>query len=54
VVVPPDAVAPIDAELRDTASTMMHKNMNADIVAAARCVDGRGPTRCPKSFGRRR
>jgi nicotinamidase-related amidase len=38
VVVPPDAVAYIDPELRDAALTMMHKNMHAEIVPAEKCL----------------
>ena len=38
VVVPPDAVAHIDAELGDAALTMMEKNMHAGIVAADKCL----------------
>ena len=38
VIVPPDAVAHIDAELSDAALTMMHKNMDAELVPAADCV----------------
>jgi nicotinamidase-related amidase len=38
VVVPPDAVAHIDPELRDAALTMMHKNMHAAIVPAEKCL----------------
>ena len=38
VVVAPDAVAHIDAELRDASLTMMHKNMHAQIVAAEKCL----------------
>jgi nicotinamidase-related amidase len=39
VVVPPDAVAHIEPELRDAALTMMHKNMHAEIVAAEKCLN---------------
>lgn len=39
VVVPPDAVAHIDPELRDAALTMMNKNMHAEIVPANKCLD---------------
>lgn len=39
VVIPPDAVAHIDPELRDAALTMMHKNMHAGIVPAEKCLD---------------
>jgi nicotinamidase-related amidase len=38
VVVAPDAVAHIDPELGDAALTMMHKNMHAEIVPAAKCL----------------
>ena len=38
VVVPPDAVAHIDPELRDAALTMMQRNMSAEIVEAADCL----------------
>jgi nicotinamidase-related amidase len=38
VVVPPDAVAHIDHELRDAALTMMHSNMSAEITPAAECL----------------
>lgn len=37
-VVPPDAVAHIDAELGDAALTMMEKNMHAEIVPAEKCL----------------
>jgi nicotinamidase-related amidase len=37
VVVPPDAVAHIDPELGDAALKMMHRNMSAEIVPAAKC-----------------
>jgi nicotinamidase-related amidase len=39
VIVPPDAVAHIDAELGDAALTMMHKNMHAEIVPAEKCLN---------------
>jgi nicotinamidase-related amidase len=39
VVVPPDAVAHIEPELRDAALTMMHKNMHAEIVDAEKCLN---------------
>jgi nicotinamidase-related amidase len=39
VVVPHDAVAHIDPELRDAALTMMHRNMSAEIISAADCLD---------------
>jgi len=38
VVVPPDAVAHIDAELSDAALTMMERNMSAKIVASGKCL----------------
>ncbi|HZA10914.1 isochorismatase family cysteine hydrolase [Mycobacterium sp.] len=38
VVIPPDAVAHIDPELSDAALTMMHRNMDADVTAAAKCL----------------
>ena len=38
VVVTPDAVAHLDADLGDAALKMMHRNMNADIVPAAECL----------------
>ncbi len=38
VVVPRDAVAHIDAGLGEAACQMMHRNMKADIVAAADCL----------------
>ena len=38
VVVPPNAVAHIDAELGDAALKMMQRNMSADIVPAAECL----------------
>ncbi|MGV0794632.1 cysteine hydrolase family protein [Mycolicibacterium sp. XJ1819] len=38
VVVPPDAVAHIDAELSDAALTMMSSNMRAEITPAADCL----------------
>jgi nicotinamidase-related amidase len=38
IVVPPDAVAHIDPELRDAALTMMHKNMHAEITPAEKCL----------------
>jgi nicotinamidase-related amidase len=38
VVVPPDAVAHIDAELSDAALTMMKENMSAEIIPAAECL----------------
>jgi nicotinamidase-related amidase len=38
VVVPPDAVAHIDADLGDAALKMMHRNMSAEIVPAAECL----------------
>ena len=37
VVVPPDAVAHIDADLGDAALKMMQHNMSAEIVPAAEC-----------------
>ena len=39
VVVPPDAVAHIDPELSDAALTMMKRNMSAEIIEAAHCLD---------------
>ncbi|OBK77297.1 cysteine hydrolase family protein [Mycobacterium sp. 1274761.0] len=39
VVIPPDAVAHIDPELRDAALTMMKLNMDADIISASKCLD---------------
>lgn len=39
VVVPPDAVAHIDPELSDAALTMMHSNMDAQLIPAAHCLD---------------
>lgn len=39
VVVAPDAVAHIDAELGDAALTMMQKNLHAEIVPAQKCLD---------------
>lgn len=45
VVIPPDAVAHIDAELSDAALTMMHRNMSAELVPAAECLGLRGGTR---------
>ncbi|OBA93192.1 isochorismatase [Mycobacteriaceae bacterium 1482268.1] len=39
VVIPPDAIAHIDPELRDASLTMMHSNMDADIIPAAKCLD---------------
>lgn len=38
VVVPPDAVAHIDAELGQAALTMMRKNMTAELTTAADCL----------------
>jgi nicotinamidase-related amidase len=38
VVVPPDAVAHIDPELRDAALTMMNRNMSAEIIPAKQCL----------------
>jgi nicotinamidase-related amidase len=38
VVVPPDAVAHIDAELGDAALKMTQRNMSAEIVPAAECL----------------
>lgn len=38
VVVAPDAVAHIDADLGDAALKMMQRNMNAEIVPAAECL----------------
>jgi len=38
VVVPPDAVAHIDADLGGAALKMMQRNMNAEIVPAAECL----------------
>ncbi len=38
VVVPPDAVAHIDADLGKAALTMMHRNMRADLIPAADCL----------------
>jgi nicotinamidase-related amidase len=38
VVVPPDAVAHIDADLGDAALKMMQRNMSAEIVTAAECM----------------
>jgi len=39
MIVAPDAVAHIDAELGDAALTMMHKNMHAELVPAEKCLD---------------
>lgn len=39
VTVPHDAVAHIDEELGAAALTMMQRNMSAEIVAAAKCLD---------------
>jgi nicotinamidase-related amidase len=38
VVVPPDAVAHIDADLGDAALKMMQRNMSAEIAPAAECL----------------
>ena len=38
VVVPPDAVAHIDAELGEAALRMMERNMRASVVRAADCL----------------
>ena len=38
VVVPPDGVAHIDAELSDAALTMMKENMSAEIIPATQCL----------------
>jgi hypothetical protein len=38
MVVPPDAVAHIDAELGKAALKMMERNMSAEIVPAADCL----------------
>ena len=38
VVVAPDAVAHIDADLGDAALKMMQRNMSAEIVPAAQCL----------------
>jgi nicotinamidase-related amidase len=38
MVVPPDAVAHIDPELSDAAMTMMHRNMDAEIVTVDKCL----------------
>ena len=38
VVVPPDAVAHIDADLGGAALKMMQRNMSAEIVPAAECL----------------
>lgn len=38
VVVPPDAVAHIDADLGDAALKIMQRNMSAEIVPAAECL----------------
>ena len=38
VVVPPDAVAHIDAQLGDAALKMMERNMSAHIVSAVECL----------------
>ncbi|GAA2543972.1 cysteine hydrolase family protein [Mycolicibacterium diernhoferi] len=38
VVVPPDAVAHIDADLGKSALTMMQRNMRADLIPAADCL----------------
>jgi nicotinamidase-related amidase len=38
VVVPPDAIAHIDPELSDAALTMMERNMSAEIVPTAGCL----------------
>ena len=38
VVVPPDAVAHIHADLGDAALKMMQRNMSAEIVPAAECL----------------
>jgi nicotinamidase-related amidase len=40
VVVPPDAVAHIDADLSKAALQMMCQNMAADLLPAAQCLDG--------------
>lgn len=39
VVIPSDAVAHIDAGLGEAALQMMHRNMSAEIVPAAKCLD---------------
>jgi nicotinamidase-related amidase len=39
VVVPPDAVAGIDAELAEAALKMMETNMDAELTTAAACLD---------------
>ncbi len=39
VAVAPDAVAHIDPELSDAALSMMHRNMSAEILSAAKCLD---------------
>lgn len=39
ITVPHDAVAHIDAELGAAALTMMQRNMRAEILAAAKCLD---------------
>ena len=38
VVVPPDAVAHIDAEIGDAALQMMRRNMSAEIIPSAPCL----------------
>jgi hypothetical protein len=39
LVVPADAVAPIDPESGAAACTMMHVNMDAELTSAACCLD---------------
>ena len=39
VIVPPDAVAHIEAELGTAALRMMEENMRAEIVPAAKCLN---------------
>lgn len=41
VVVPPDAVAPIDPELGEAALQMMRRNMAAELIPAVDCMDYR-------------
>jgi nicotinamidase-related amidase len=38
MIVPPDAVAHIDPELSDAAMTMMHRNMDAEILTVDKCL----------------
>lgn len=39
LVVPPDAVAHINRDLGNAALALMHKNMSADLVPAADCLE---------------